>query len=75
MSAITDVLVDRRGNSIGGVVRFRGHCDHSPSLDEVSEAQGKAGYHPLGYGGPNNVRSEPDGEGFVVTWTCYASAD
>lgn len=63
--------VSQNGYGVGDIIRWEAEASADVSLDEISTAQEKAGYSPLGYGGPNNVRIE---EGKVY-WTCYASCD
>ena len=54
----------------------------TPSTDNVSQAQIKAGYNPGGYGGPDHIKiDEVDiadgqlGTVFVARWSCCANCD
>lgn len=69
---IREVQVRRRGNSVGGSVFFEAIASEDVTMEEVREAQSKAGYDPRGYGGPWAFRFREDGK---VTWNCAASAD
>lgn len=45
-----------------------------PLMQDVTDAQKKAGYHPAGYGRPMDVKSVPIGdEKFETTWCCFDS--
>jgi hypothetical protein len=45
------------------------------SMEEIEMAQRKAGYDPLGYGGPYRLKIEAEGSLFKHTWTCQSSCD
>jgi hypothetical protein len=58
----------------GKRIKFKAKFLGIPLMDDASAAQGKAGYHPAGYGGPMDLTAKPTGkEGeYEATWTCNA---
>jgi len=72
MAKVEDVhKTGQTGNRPRDRIYFEARFDGPPEASDVSEAQKKAGYHPGGYGGPQDVRVV----GNTATWWCAASCD
>jgi len=75
----------RVGNGRSSKIYFDITVDELPPDDELMDAiynvQIDMGYHPGGYGGPNDVKSNnieiAEGLGHVhnITWNCFGSSD
>lgn len=65
-----------RGRDFGDKNRYVATSDTRPTSDEVAETQRKLGFHPHGYGGPDNlvVTEQPDGR-FSVTWDSASTCE
>jgi hypothetical protein len=56
-------------------IYFIAMFDTKPTFDEIGEVQIKAGYHPLGYGGPNGIKIIQKDDCWEVRFSCWASCD
>ena len=75
----------RVGNGRGSTIYFDVTASECPPDDELMDAvyelQVNMGYHPGGYGGPNNVKVNKveiaKGLGYVyeIKWSCFGSCD
>jgi hypothetical protein len=55
---------------------FKMISDETPTREEVAASQIRCGYHPAGYDGPWDIKTEKDTENnFVTTWRCAGSCD
>lgn len=72
----TSKVATRRGHSTYGSILFTVVSNRNPNKHELSVIQAELGYHPCGYGGPNEITHKSNGGmGVVTTWTCYGSCD
>lgn len=55
--------------------RFEMVTDEKPTYEDISAAQLRLGYHPAGYAGPWDIKSEKDGENWKTTWGCAHSCE
>lgn len=56
-------------------VTFKCLADKELDVETISHLQSKAGYHPMGYGGPSNIKREKEGTKIAHTWECSGSCD
>jgi hypothetical protein len=69
-------IIQKQGYRHNGINRYRMTTNHIPSLDEIANAQNELGYHPAGYGGPNNIKTRDIGNNtFETVWESFASCD
>lgn len=48
---------------------------YRPSFQDIRVAQEKLGYHPDGYGGPDNVDKTQEGRKWVTRWCSGSSCE
>ena len=76
MEPSTDVRILQRGHSPGDRTVFELVTIKKPERGELYFLQQQAGFHPKGYGGPEEIRQVRGPLGvWTTTWSCAGSCD